>query len=644
MGKNLVEKILDGHIRCGTKLIGTEVGLAVDAALLNDTSGPMSFLQFEAMGLERIKCDLAAAYIDHQTMQDGFENADDHEYLRSVCSKFGAKYSRAGNGICHQVPLERFSRPGSLMVGTDSHTPTSGAVGMLAIGVGGLDAAVAMGGGLFYTLYPQVVRVNLHGRLQPWCSAKDVALEILRLFGVKGNVGKIIEYAGPGVEIFSVPERATITNMGTETGVTTSIFPSDERTREFLAAQQREDEWLALAPDTDAEYARTIDLDLAAIEPLTAAPHSPGNIKKIKEVAGLKVDQVLLGSCTNSSYRDLMLAAKMLEGKKIHARVSVGIAPGSKQVLRMIASNGALETFIAAGVRILESACGFCFGSGQSPQSNAVSLRTNNRNFKGRSGTESASVYLVSPETAVAAALTGVVTDPRDLGMVYPQIDLPKEFLVDDSMILEPEGQHEILRGPNIGLPVAKKPWTIDIDGQVLIKAGDNLTTDHILPAGSLMKYRSNVPKYSEYLFKELDADFAQNCRQSVVDKLFPIIVAGSSYGQGSSREHAAICPMYLGVQAVIAKSYERIHCSNLINFGILPLVFACEADYERLNLGDKLLITDVISVINNPSSEVWVENLSQGYKFQTKLELSSRQRQVLVQAGLLNYTSSKRQ
>lgn len=637
MGKNLVEKILAQHIKSGQAVVGTEIGVQVDAVLLNDTSGPMSLLQFEAIGLERIKCDLAVAYIDHQTLQEGFENADDHEYLRSVCNKFGAQYSRAGNGICHQVHLERFSKPGTLMVGTDSHTPTSGAVGMLAIGVGGLDAAVAMGGGLFYMSYPKVVRVNLTGRLQSWCSAKDIALEILRLFTVKGNVGTIIEYSGEGVSTLSVPERATITNMGTETGVTTSIFPSDNITREFLLAQQRETEWQELLADVDALYDRTIELDLSTIQPLMAAPHSPGNIKSVKEVAGLKVDQVLLGSCTNSSYRDLMVAAKMLAGKTVHPNVSVGIAPGSRQVLRMIAANGALEIFIAAGVRILESACGFCFGSGQSPKSNAVSLRTNNRNFKGRSGTESAAVYLVSPETAVAAALTGVFTDPRDLGQAYPEIVMPTEFIVDDSMIIQPQGTGEIMRGPNIGKPVTKQPWGESLHGKVAIKVGDNITTDHILPAGALMKYRSNVPKYSEYVFKELEPNFAEICRSYVQSAFGQIIVGGWSYGQGSSREHAAICPMYLGVQAVIAKSYERIHWSNLINFGIMPLVFTKESDYERLQAGDELIVVDVQAAIYQEL--VTVRNVNANYEFVTKLELSVRQRDILRSAGLLNYT-----
>lgn len=637
MGKNLVEKILDKHMKSGQAIIGQEVGVSVDTVLLNDTSGPMSLLQFEAIGLQQIKCDLAVAYIDHQTLQAGFENADDHEYLRSACSKFGARYSKAGNGICHQVHLERFSRPGSLMVGTDSHTPTSGAVGMLAIGVGGLDAAVAMGGGLFYFSYPRVVRVNLTGKLQPWCSAKDIALEILRIFTVKGNVGTIIEYTGPGIATLSVPERATITNMGTETGVTTSIFPSDECTKEFFVAQQRLEEWTPLTADADALYTDTIEINLSELQPLTAAPHSPGNIQTVQQAAGLKVDQVLLGSCTNSSYRDLMVAAKMLEGKKVCDTVSVGIAPGSRQVLRMIAANGALETFIAAGVRILEATCGFCFGSGQSPKSEAVSLRTNNRNFKGRSGTESAQVYLVSPETAVAAALTGVFTDPRDLGQEYPKIELPQEFLIDDSMIIKPSGVGDIVRGPNIGLPVSKAAWKQDIKGKVVAKFEDNITTDHILPAGTLMKYRSNVPKYSEYVFNELAPQFPQLCREYAENNYGPIIVAGFSYGQGSSREHAAICPMYLGVQAVIAKSYERIHWSNLINFGIVPLVFGQEQDYERIQAQDELLIADIVKQLG--STTVVVQNITQDYEFATKLEISARQCDILRKAGLLNYT-----
>lgn len=639
MGKNLLEKIVAGRINAADPVTGTEVGIKVDAVLLNDTSGPMSLLQFEAIGLQRIKCE-AVAYIDHQTLQEGFENADDHEYLRSACNKFGALYSRAGNGICHQVHLERFSKPGRILIGTDSHTPTSGGVGMLAIGVGGLDAAVAMGGGLFYTVYPKVTKINLVGRLKPWCSAKDIALEVLRIFTVKGNVGTVLEYGGEGVRMLSIPERATIANMGTETGVTSSIFPSDEVTREFMRKQNRLADWQELTADTDAAYDRVIEIDLDNIEPLVAAPHSPGNVKSVKEVAGLKVDQVLLGSCTNSSYRDLMVAAEMLRGKKIADTVSVGIAPGSKQVLQMIAANGALEIFIAAGVRILEAACGFCFGSGQSPKTAAVSLRTNNRNFKGRSGTESAAVYLVSPETAVAAALTGWISDPRDLRMEYPKIVWPDNFLVDDSMIMRPNHQGEIVRGPNIGLPVAKKDWEKDISGKIAIKVGDNITTDHILPAGSLMKYRSNVPKYAEYVFKDVDSDFAMRCKQYESDGASPIIIGGWSYGQGSSREHAAICPMYLGVQVIIAKSYERIHWSNLINFGIIPLVFETEADYERLGQGDILQIENIKESIYN--SVVTVQNITQGYSFATKLAVSDRQRNILRSSGLLNHTKNQ--
>ncbi len=637
MGNNLVEKIIGAHLVSGPMQAGQEVGIGVDCVLTQDSAGTMAYLQFEAMGLPRIQSRQAVTYIDHQTLQDGYENADDHCYLQSAAGKFGAQFSRAGNGICHQVHLERFSRPGWTMVGTDSHTPTCGAVGMLAIGVGGLDAAVAMGGGPFYLTYPKVIRINLHGSLAPWCSAKDIALEVLRRLQVKGNVGSVIEYGGDGVATLSLPERATITNMGTETGVTTSLFPSDAITRQFFAAQQREDQWQEWRADGDAVYDRIIDIDLTTIEPGVALPHSPGNVRKIREVAGLKVDQVLIGSCTNSSYRDLLLVAKMLEGRRIHTDVSLGIAPGTRQVFQMIAANGVLGTFLAAGARILEPACGFCAGCGQSPKSGAVSVRTNNRNFKGRSGTEDAGVYLVSPEAAAAAAITGCLTDPRDVGIEYPRRVLPERYHIDDGMIIEPTGEGEIVRGPNIGAPPYKGPLPARLDGRIALKVGDDMTTDHILPAGALLKYRSNAAKYSEYVFRDVDPQFPARCREIEKENKASIIVAGVSYGQGSSREHAAICPMLLGVQAVIAKSIERIHWSNLVNFGILPLFFTEEADYERLHPGDELVVENLREAV--AAETVRVGNRTQGYEFLVKCPLSMRQRAILLQGGLLNYT-----
>jgi aconitate hydratase len=639
MGQNLVDKIIAAHLLSGSRTTSGEVGIEIDCVLTQDSAGTMAYLQFEAIGLPKIKSKLAVTYIDHQTLQEGYENADDHCYLQSAAGKFGAKFSQAGNGICHQVHLERFSRPGWTMVGTDSHTPTCGAVGMLSIGVGGLDAAVAMGGGRFYLPYPKVIRINLNGHLKPWCTAKDIALEVLRILSVKGNVGFVLEYGGKGVKSLTVPERATITNMGTETGVTTSLFPSDEMTKKFFASQQREEEWQELSADADAVYDQTIEIDLGAIEPSVALPHSPGNVHKIKDVAGLKVDQVLIGSCTNSSYRDLMIVAKMLKGRQINKDVSLGIVPGTRQVLQMIAANGALNVFLASGARIFESACGFCCGCGQSPKSGAVSVRTNNRNFKGRSGTDDAGIYLVSPETATTAALTGKLVDPRDLGMAYPNVDLPPRFLVDDNMIIEPRGTNDIVRGPNIGAPPVKDPLPTRLDGNIAIKVGDNITTDHILPAGTLLKYRSNVAKYSEYVFRDIDSHFPQHCQDNQRQNKSSIIVAGLSYGQGSSREHAAICPMFLGVQAVIAKSFERIHWSNLINFGILPLLFNNEVDYAKLNVGNELVIGNFRKIIAD--EKITVRNATQQYEFTVSCLLSIRQREIILHGGLLNYTKN---
>ncbi|RLF27670.1 MAG: aconitate hydratase, partial [Thermoplasmata archaeon] len=543
MGKTLTEKILEKHIVEGVPEKGNEVGIKIDQTLTQDATGTMAYLQFEAMGVSKVKTELSVSYVDHNTVQIGFENADDHKYLQTVAAKYGIVYSRAGNGICHQVHLERFGKPGKTLLGSDSHTPTNGGIGMLAIGAGGLDVAVAMAGGPFYLTYPKVIKINLTGKLKPWVTAKDVILKVLEIFTTKGNVGCVFEYGGEGVKTLSVPERATITNMGAECGVTTSIFPSDEVTREFLKAQGREQDWVELKADDDAEYDRVVDIDLSELEPLAATPHSPGNIKTVRELEGMKVDQVCIGSCTNSSYKDLMTVAQMLKGRRTHPNVSFVVAPGSRQVLENINRDGGLENLIEAGARIAESACGFCIGNSYSPGTNAVSLRTSNRNFLGRSGTKSAQVYLVSPETAAAAVITGEFTDPRDLekmGIKYPRISIPGRFYIDDGMFVFPEdvkGEVEIYRGPNIGEPPVSDPLPETISGIVTIKVGDKITTDHIIPAGSRMKYRSNVPKYSEFLFEVVDPTFYERAKQIKEKGKHNIIVAGLSYGQGSSRE-----------------------------------------------------------------------------------------------------------
>jgi aconitate hydratase len=641
MGKNLVYKILASHLVDGALEPGVEIAVRIDQTLTQDATGTMAYLQFEAMGVPKVKTELSVSYVDHNTLQDGFENADDHRYLQTVAAKYGIYYSRAGNGICHQVHLERFGRPGKTLLGSDSHTPTGGGIGMLAIGAGGLDVAVAMGGGPFYLTCPKVVKVNLTNKLRPWVSAKDVILAILKMLTTKGNVGTVIEYNGEGVKTLSVPERATITNMGAELGVTTSVFPSDDITRSFLKAQKRESDWTALSADPDARYDRVIDLDLGSIEPLIAKPHSPDNVATVKEVAGTKVDQVMIGSCTNSSYRDLMLVASMLKGRKINPDVSFGVAPGSRQVLEMIAGNNALSDIIASGARILESTCGFCIGAGQAPKTDAVSIRTSNRNFEGRSGTKSAKVYLASPETAVATALSGVITDPRELGLSYPGITIPTAFQIDDSMILPPSedpGSIIVSRGPNIGDPPAAEPMQDKLIGVVAIKVGDKITTDHIMPAGSRLKYRSNIPKYAEFVFEGVDPTFSKRALENKKAGLHNIIIAGTSYGQGSSREHAAICPMYLGVKAVIAKSFERIHAANLINFGILPLTFASEADYEAVSGGDKVEIEE-IKVALEKGADLTLNNRTTGKKIILEYTLSSRQRDILLAGGMLIYT-----
>jgi aconitate hydratase len=637
MGYNLTQKILLNHLVSGTMQPGREIAIRIDQTLTQDATGTMAYLQFEAMGIPRVKTELSVSYVDHNTLQTGFENADDHRFLQSTAAKYGAYFSRAGNGICHQVHLERFGVPGKTLLGSDSHTPTAGGLGMLAIGVGGLDVAVAMGGGPFHMVMPRVVNIRLHGRLAPWATAKDVILEVLRRLTVKGGVGKILEYGGEGIKYLTVPERATITNMGAETGATTSIFPSDEVTRAFLRAQGREEVWVELGPDPDAAYDEVLDIDLSTLEPLVACPHSPDNVKPVREVGPLAVDQVVIGSCTNSSYLDLMKVAAILKGKVVHPRVSLVIAPGSRQVLTMLAQNGALADLVAAGARILECACGPCIGMGQAPPSGGVSVRTINRNFKGRSGTADARVYLASPETAAAAALTGRLTDPRELGDP-PVIALPERFHVDDRMILPPADNPddvEIVRGPNIKpLPVAE-PLPRSIQGRVLLKVGDNITTDHIMPAGArVLPLRSNIPAMAEYVFAAVDPSFPRRAREAGGG----IIVGGENYGQGSSREHAALVPMYLGVKAVLAKSFARIHRDNLINFGILPLTFIEPADYDRLEQDDVLQIDQIHRALQE-GAELEVKNVTRNITFKVRAQMTPRQVEIILAGGLLNYT-----
>jgi aconitate hydratase len=644
MGKNIVEKILAAHLVSGNPAPGEEIGIRIDQTLTQDATGTLAYLQFEAMNVPKVKTELSVSYIDHNTVQIGFENADDHRYLQSVAQKFGVVLSRAGNGICHQVHLERFGKPGQTLIGSDSHTPTCGALGMIAIGAGGLDVAQAMAGEPFYLTCPSVVKINLRGRLGPWVSAKDVILKVLEIFTTKGNVGTVLEYGGEGIASLSVPERATITNMGAECGVTTSIFPSDDWTRHFLRSQQREADFMELKADDDATYARIVDIDLARLEPLTAKPHSPDHIGTVRSMKEIPVDQICLGSCTNSSYKDLVTVAKVLEGKVAHPNVSFILAPGSRQVLDNLARDGYLASLIASGARLMENACGFCIGNSQSPSSGAVSLRTSNRNFLGRSGTMDADVYLVSPETAAAAVITGHFTDPRDLKMPYPQVQTPDRPVIDDRMILRPEntGENiEIYRGPNIGAPPVNTALPDTLSGQITIKVGHKITTDHIIPAGARMKYRSNIPKYSEFVFEKVDASFAHRALAQKDAGKHNIIVAGWSYGQGSSREHAAICPMYLGVRAVIAKSLERIHAANLINFGILPLTFARENDYDAVDQGDDLEIAGIRKAILD-GGNLLVQNKTKGTTFEASCLLSTRQKQIILAGGALNVRSQK--
>ena len=639
--RTLAEKIIDAHIVDGKSEKGTEIGLRIDQTLTQDATGTMAYLEFEAMGIPRVRTERSVAYIDHNTLQSGFENADDHRFIGSVAKKHGIWFSRPGNGICHQVHLERFGVPGKTLIGSDSHTPTCGGIGMLAIGAGGLDVAVAMGGGAYYITYPQIVNVKLSGKLRDWVSAKDVILEVLRIMSVKGGVGKIIEYSGEGVSTLSVPERATITNMGAELGATTSIFPSDEVTRRFLKAEGREEDYTPLSADEGAEYDQVIEIDLSELEPMAACPHSPDNVKKISELAGMKIDQVCIGSCTNSSLFDMMKVAYILDGKTVHPDVSLAIAPGSKQVLHMITKNGALAKMIESGARILESACGPCIGMGQSPNSGGISLRTFNRNFEGRSGTKDAQIYLVSPEVAAASAVLGRLSDPRELGPM-PKFEIPELFDVNDNMIVPPATVEEapaikVLKGPNIKDYPKTTPLSDVINCKCSLKVGDNITTDHIMPAGAkILPLRSNIPEISKHCFTACDPDFPARAKELSES----VIVGGSNYGQGSSREHAALAPLYLGVKAVIAKSFARIHRANLINAGILPLELEDTADYDKFAQGDELRIENVLASVE--TGRFTVTDLTNGATVSVKCELSDRMKDVLRAGGLLDYTKSK--
>ncbi|MBR1423165.1 MAG: aconitate hydratase [Ruminococcus sp.] len=640
MGLTLTEKILKAHLVDGEFVKGQEIGIRIDQTLTQDATGTMAYLEYEAMGVPRIKTEKSVAYIDHNTLQSGFENADDHRFIGSVCKKHGVYFSRPGNGICHQVHLERFGIPGKTLIGSDSHTPTGGGIGMIAIGAGGLDVAVAMGGGAYYITYPKIVKVNLTGKLSAWVSAKDVILQVLRIMSVKGGVGKVIEYCGEGVKTLSVPERATITNMGAELGATTSIFPSDEITLSFLKAQDRADVWTELKPDDDAVYDEVIDIDLSALVPQAACPHSPDNVKTCDEIGKLKVDQVCIGSCTNSSYVDMMKVAHILKGKTVDPSVSLAIAPGSKQVLNMIAKNGALADMIDAGARILESACGPCIGMGQAPNSGGVSLRTFNRNFLGRSGTKDGQIYLVSPETAAASALTGYLTDPRTLGEM-PEIRVPEQFMINDNMVVEPAPVEEmdsveVLRGPNIKPYPETAPLVEDIECQVSLKVGDNITTDHIMPAGAkILPLRSNIPAISQHCFTVCDEEFPRRAKNMGAS----IIVGGTNYGQGSSREHAALAPLYLGIKAVLVKSFARIHRANLINAGILPLTFVNEADYDKIDQGDEIAIKNVRADVQADKTELTVINKSKNVEIPVLCELTGRTKEIMLAGGLLDYT-----
>ncbi len=645
MNRNVTEKILEAHLVSGRPVPGEEVAVRVDQTLTQDATGTMACLEFETLGIPRVRTELSVSYIDHNTVQVGFENADDHLYLASAARKYGMYLSRAGNGICHQVHLERFGKPGKTLLGSDSHTPTGGGMAMAAIGAGGLDVAIAMGGGPFYLTWPRVVGIELTGAMPPWVSAKDIILKVLEILTTRGNVGKVLEYFGEGVKTLSVPERATVANMGAECGVTTSIFPSDGQTEAFLRAQRRAGDFTPLAADPGCRYERVIPIDMAALEPLAAAPHSPENVMKIWDIRGIPVQQVCIGSCTNSSYRDLATVAKILAGKTVHPAVSLIVSPGSRQVLENLARDGYLAELIRAGARIGEASCNFCIGNSFSPPSRGVSLRTSNRNFEGRSGTKDADVYLVSPETAAASALSGEIADPRGLDMDYPAVVPPEVFVIDDGMIVPPEAEPDpgsvtLYRGPNIGPPPANDPLPAVIAGVVALKAGDRVTTDHIMPAGARMKYRSNIPRYAAFVFETLDPDFARQASENRDRGIHNIVVAGESYGQGSSREHAAICPMYLGVKAVIARSFERIHAANLVNFGIAPLVFRDGGVYDRIERGDEIVIPDARAQMGKKET-VMVRNETKGFTFETSLALTERQREILLAGGVLNLLKS---
>ena len=637
MGKTIAQKIIESHLISGDLTPGSEVALRIDQTLTQDATGTMAYLEFETMGIPRVRTELSIAYVDHNTLQCGFENSDDHRYLQTVAAKHGVYFSRPGNGICHQVHLERFGKPGKTLIGSDSHTPTGGGIGMLAFGAGGLDVAVAMGGGAYYITMPKMIKVNLTGRLNPYVTAKDVSLELLRILSVKGGVGNIVEWGGPGIATLSVPERGTITNMGTELGATTSIFPSDDITRQFLAAQGREEDYVPLASDPDAEYDRIIDIDLSALKPMIACPHSPDNVVTVESLKDVKVDQVCIGSCTNSSLYDLLKVAAMLKGKTVHPSVSLSVSPGSRQVLTMLSNCGALADILASGARVLECACGPCIGMGFSPNSGGVSLRTFNRNFLGRSGTKDGQVYLVSPETAVAAALTGYITDPTTFTEPL-NVQMPTEFLVNDSAVLAPLAAEEavsaeVLRGPNIKEFPKSKAFNDSLTAQLVLKVGDNITTDHIMPAGAkILPYRSNIPYLSRFCFEVCDPSFSERAKAAGDG----IIVGGSNYGQGSSREHAALVPMYLGIRGVIAKSFARIHVANLINAGILPMTFENPDDYDKLAEDAKLTISDIYAGMEKGVLTVTADN---GFSFNVVCNLTQRQRAILLAGGLLNYT-----
>ena len=637
MGLTIAQKIIKEHLVSGEMTPGKEVALRIDQTLTQDATGTMAYLEFETMGVPRVRTELSVAYIDHNTLQSGFENADDHRFIQSMAKKYGLYYSRPGNGICHQVHLERFGKPGKTLIGSDSHTPTGGGIGMLAMGAGGLDVAVAMGGGAYYITMPKMYKVNLTGKLRDFVTAKDVSLEILRILSVKGGVGAVIEWGGEGVKTLSVPERATITNMGTELGATTSIFPSDEITKAFLEAEGRGDDYVRLESDNDAVYDKVIDIDLSSLEPMIACPHSPDNVVKVSSLKGTKVDQVCIGSCTNSSLLDMLKVAALLKGKTIRPEVSLSISPGSKQVLSMLADSGALSDILASGARVLECACGPCIGMGFSPNSGGVSLRTFNRNFEGRSGTADGQVYLVSPETAVAAALTGEITDPMLLGKM-PEVTMPKAFKIDDSAVIPPASLEEakelpILRGPNIKPFPDSKPLEDSLSAPLVLKVGDNITTDHIMPAGAkILPYRSNIPHLSQYCFAVCDETFPERAKAAGES----IIVGGNNYGQGSSREHAALVPLYLGVRAVITKSFARIHAANLINAGIVPLTFENPEDYDKLTQGDALTLSDIYAGLD--SGKLILKDVTTGQEFSLICSFTQRQKAILKAGGLLKY------